>query len=36
MGKNKSAKKKVGKSYWSAKMLVTCTKFSHFLPTKFT
>ena len=30
IGKNKSAKKKVGKSYWSAKTLVTCTKFSHF------
>ena len=29
-------KKKVGKNYWSTKVLVTCTQFSHFLPTKFT
>ena len=34
--KNRSAKKKVGKNYWSVKILVICTKFSHFVPTKFT
>ena len=33
--KNKSAKKK-SKNYWSVKILVTCAKFSHFVPTKFT
>ena len=34
--KNKSTEKKIGKSYWLLKRLVTCKKFSHFLPTKFT
>ena len=36
IGKNKSAKKKVGKNCWVTKILVTCTKFSHFSSTKFT
>ena len=28
--------KDVGKNYWSVKILVTSTKFSYFLSTKFT
>ena len=34
--KNKSVEKNIVKNCWSVKILVACTKFSHFLPTKFT